>query len=229
MMTAPRGPVLVTGTSSGIGKAIALRLLADGRRVVGAARRTAGIDHPGYREVLANLGTAEGCVAAATAAAGATGFVHAAGFMAAADIGTLDASAGEEMWALHVAAAERLASALAPAMAPGGRIILIGSRAASGVAGRSQYAATKSALVALARSWAIELAARGVTVNVVAPAATDTPMLADPRRAGNAPKLPPIGRYIRPEEVAATVAFLTSDEASAITGQTITICGGASL
>ena len=79
------------------------------------------------------------------------------------------------------------------------------------------------------RSIAAELAPRGITVNIVAPGATDTPMLRDPKRASVAPKLPPIGRMIQPEEVAATVAFLLSPMAGAITGQTIIICGGASL
>ena len=87
------------------------------------------------------------------------------------------------MWRLHVDAATRLADALLPAMAQAGtraRAVLIGSRVWRGLAGRSQYAATKAALVSLARSWAAEVAERGVTVNVVSPAATDTPMLADP-------------------------------------------------
>jgi NAD(P)-dependent dehydrogenase (short-subunit alcohol dehydrogenase family) len=66
-------------------------------------------------------------------------------------------------------------------------------------------------------------------VNVVAPGATDTPMLKDPAREGVAPKLPPIGRLIRPEEIAALVVFLLSPEAGAITGQQIVVCGGASL
>jgi NAD(P)-dependent dehydrogenase (short-subunit alcohol dehydrogenase family) len=97
------------------------------------------------------------------------------------------------------------------------------------MAGRSQYAATKAALIALARSWAAEVAPRGVTVNVVSPAATATAMLEDPSRASAAPKLPPIGRMIQPEEVAALVTFLLSQQAAAITGQDIQICGGSSL
>ena len=75
----------------------------------------------------------------------------------------------------------------------------------------------------------MELAGRGITVNVVAPAATDTPMLQDAGRGGVSPRVPPIGRFVRPEEVAALTAFLLSDEAAAITGQQLVICGGASL
>src|SRR5213078_3778068 len=89
---------------------------------------------------------------------------------------------------------KRLSNAVAPKLPAGGRIVLIGSRTASGAAGHSQYAASKAALVALARSWAIELAPRGITVNVVAPAATDTAMLHDPARGQVEPRLPPIGR-----------------------------------
>ncbi len=135
------------------------------------------------------------------------------------------------MWRLHVDAAARLANALLPRMAEAGRgrMVLIGSRVAGGMPGRSQYAASKAALVALARSWAAEVVARGVTVNVVSPAATETPMLVDPARTSAQPKLPPIGRLIRPDEVAALVAFLLSDAAGAITGQDLLICGGSSL
>jgi len=118
-----------------------------------------------------------------------------------------------------------------PAMAErgAGRVVFVGSRVSRGMAGRGQYAATKAALVALARSWAAECASRGVTVNVVAPAATETAMLDDPGRAASAPRLPPIGRLIQPAEIAALVAYLLSPAAAAITGQEIAICGGASL
>ena len=81
----------------------------------------------------------------------------------------------------------------------------------------------------MARSWAIELAPRGVTVNVIAPAATDTPMLQDRARGEVTPRTPPIGRFVRPDEVAALTAFVLSEEAAAITGQQLVICGGSSL
>jgi NAD(P)-dependent dehydrogenase (short-subunit alcohol dehydrogenase family) len=155
--------------------------------------------------------------------------VHAAGLMHTARLGALDESDGEAMWAVHVGAAEVLVNQLADKMVVGGRIVLIGSRAAAGVAGRSQYAATKAALIGLARSWAAELVTRQITVNVVAPAATATPMLVDPNRVGTPPKTPPIGRFITPEEVAELAAFLLGPHAGAITGQHIVVCGGSSL
>ncbi len=149
--------------------------------------------------------------------------------MRAAPLGALNHADGAVLWRLHVDAAARLADLLLPRMPDGGRIVLIGSRTAGGSPGRSHYSASKAAMVALARSWAQELLPRGITVNVVAPATTDTPMLHDPARGAMPPKVPPIGRYISPEEVAALTAFLMGPEAGAITGQQILICGGASL
>jgi NAD(P)-dependent dehydrogenase (short-subunit alcohol dehydrogenase family) len=220
---------LVTGASSGIGAAIVTRLLADQWRVTGLDLAPAPTHAEGYAHHQLDLTDGAGLRDVLTRCDAVTALVHAAGVLRVGPLGALDADAGAAMWRLHVAAAEVLADALAPLLGAGGRIVLIGSRTASGAAGRSQYAASKAALVGLARSWAAELAPRGITVNVIAPAATDTPMLADPARKGVAPKLPPIGRFIRPEEIAALTAFLISAEAGAITGQHILVCGGASL
>jgi NAD(P)-dependent dehydrogenase (short-subunit alcohol dehydrogenase family) len=219
---------LVTGASSGIGAAIVARLVADGWRVTGISRRRGPFEHPAFEHLPLDLSEPH-VVAEAVANVDATALVHAAGVLKVGELGALNYEDGAAMWRLHVDVAERLANALAPRLPQGGRIVFIGSRTASGAPGRGQYAASKAALVALARSWAIELAPRGITVNVVAPAATETPMLKDPTRAGVAPKLPPLGRFIQPAEVAAAVAFFLSPEAGAITGQQLLICGGSSL
>lgn len=222
---------VVTGSSSGIGKAIAQALLDSGWAVTGLDLSAPTIENPRFQAVQVDLADAASLDAAAARLHGVDALVHAAGLLRLGSIGGLDHAAGELMWHLHVDAASRLANALADAMAAKGegRIVFIGSRVAQGMAGRGQYAATKAALIALARSWAAELAPRGVTVNVVSPAATQTAMAQDPARAATAPKLPPIGRLILPEEVAALVLYLLSPSAAAITGQDIQICGGSSL
>ncbi len=235
----------VTGTSSGIGLAIARRLLADGWHVLGFDRAPPVLADAQFTGFAVDLTDGVQIASALESAISllksrATdkterlvpdALVHAAGMLRVGPLGALDPADGEVMWRLHVDAATRLANRLLPAMqtAGRGRMVLVGSRVSVGIAGRSQYAASKAALVSLARSWAAESISAGVTVNVVSPAATDTPMLVDPARTGTAPRLPPIGRLIKPEEVAALVAFLLSDEAAAITGQDIAVCGGSSV
>ena len=210
---------VVTGTSSGIGQAIARRLLDGDWRVTGFDLAAPTLTTPRSTPSPSTSPTRGHALDALDAADGVTALVHAAGIMRGGKLGSLDLAAGETLWRLHVDAAVALADRLAPRLAAGGRIVLIGSRAARGVVAKSQYGAAKAALVGLARAWAKELAPRGITVNVVAPAATETAMLTDPARADMPPaEVPPMGRRIFPEEVAALVAFLLSGEAAAITG-----------
>ena len=225
---------IVTGTSSGIGQAITLKLLSEGWRVHGLDVAASKIHHAQFSSWtldLAKPGDLEATLDQIVSQHLPQVLVHAAGVLRVGSLGALDMQAGQLMWQLHVEVATRLANRILPIMkhARRGRMILVGSRVSGGIAGRSQYAATKAAILSLARSWAAESIAEGVTVNVVSPAATDTPMLKDPARVDTSPRLPPIGRLIQPEEVAALVAFLTRPEAAAITGQDIAICGGASV
>ncbi|MET3477063.1 SDR family NAD(P)-dependent oxidoreductase [Variovorax atrisoli] len=230
LATAPHA--VVTGSSGGIGRAIASHLLHAGWRVSGLDLAAPTLSsHAGFTHVAVDLGDAAAIARTTSTLQDASALVHAAGVLRVGPLGELDHAGGELMWRLHVDAATRLADALVPAMAARGhgRVVFVGSRVAQGLPGRGQYAATKAALIALARSWAAEVAARGVTVNVVSPGATQTSMLQDPARAGSAPRLPPIGRLIQPEEIAALTGFLLSPPAAAITGQDIPICGGSSL
>lgn len=225
------GHAVVTGATGGIGQAIVQRLLDAGWRVTGLDLGAAAARHAAYRHVAVDLCDDAATRQALRALDDVRALVHAAGLLRVAPLAQSESADGELMWKLHVDAAVRLTRDLAPAMVAqgGGRVVLVGSRVAQGMPGRGQYAASKAALVALARSWGAELAGQGVTVNVVSPAATQTGMLEDPARAASPARMPPIGRLIQPGEIAALVAFLLSAEAAAITGQDIAICGGASL
>ncbi|UDM08598.1 SDR family oxidoreductase [Halomonas sp. NyZ770] len=220
--------VLVTGCSSGIGLAICRHLLDQRFKVTGISRRLPPIDSELFHWVAADLNALHStrmelesrCFDA---------FVHAAGVMHTGELQAFDHDLAQQMWKLHVEVPALLVRQLMIEQAPLKRIILVGSRTQQGALGKSAYAASKAAQQGLIRSWAMELVEHQTTVNLVAPGATRTPMLADPKREGVAPRLPPMGRFIEPEEIAAITAFLLGDSARSITGQTLTVCAGSSL
>jgi NAD(P)-dependent dehydrogenase (short-subunit alcohol dehydrogenase family) len=115
-----------------------------------------------------------------------------------------------------------------------GRIVNISSLTVLGVARRSAYAASKAAIVSLTRPWALDLAETGITVNAVAPGPIETEMFRENTPAGSDAErrflsLIPMKRLGAPNEIAASIAFLLSDEASYITGQTLFVDGGGSI
>jgi NAD(P)-dependent dehydrogenase (short-subunit alcohol dehydrogenase family) len=220
---------VVTGASSGIGAATIRRLIRDGWHVTGFSRRDPQLDDDGFDWVPVDLSDVEQLKRCASKIGAVDAIVHAAGLQRSAPLGALKVEDGLDMWRIHVAAAELLVDALSARIRDGGRVVLVGSRTMTGNAGKSQYAATKSALTGMARSWAMELVDRSITVNVVAPGPTDTPMLNDPARVHTPPKVPPLGHFIDADEVAGLIGFLLGPHGRNITGQAIVQCGGASL
>lgn len=224
-----RKRALITGCSSGIGLETTHRLLHSGWDVIGIARRTPEIDHAAFSHLGIDLSRLSESIEQLKAIGPIDALVHAAGVMRVNPHTAATLAEAELMWHTHVESAFLLLKHLTPQLPDGGRIILLGSRAAQGAPNKSLYAASKSAYTGLARSVAIELIPRQITVNVVSPAATDTPMLKDPSRAGTPPVVPPFGRLIKPSEIAGTIEFLLSDAAASITGQNISVCAGATL
>ncbi|MDX3204721.1 beta-ketoacyl-ACP reductase [Streptomyces scabiei] len=113
-----------------------------------------------------------------------------------------------------------------------GRVVYISSAVAlRGESGQANYAASKAGLVGFARSMARELGSRGITFNVVAPGLTETSMseALSEEQLENLKTQIPLGRLARPEEIAATVAFLASEQASYITGAVVPVDGGAGM
>lgn len=241
-MTTPDLPpaALVTGTSTGIGRVVCEHLLARGHTVLALARRPTEIDHPALLSVCVDLAdrAATRAVAQDLAARWSiTTLVHNAGVIRPALLPDVALDDLDALTELHLGSAITLAQAALPAMraARFGRIVLLSSRGALGLATRSAYSATKAGMIGLARTWALELAADGITVNVVAPGPiTGTEMFhavvpAESERERKLAEAIPVKRLGTPEDVARAVDFFVDPGAGFVTGQTLYVCGGASV
>ena len=239
-MAAEPRVALVTGGSTGIGLAIVRHLLDAGCHVVSLARRAPDLRHERLEAVqvdLADVAATREAAADVAARRAPTVLVHNAGVIRPALIGEVDVADLDVLTHLHLSAAITLVQACLPAMraARHGRIVLMGSRGALGLATRTAYAATKAGMIGMARTWALELAADGITVNVVAPGPiADTEVFNSIVEAGSererqlAERIP-VKRLGTPDDVARATLFFTDPANSFVTGQVLYVCGGASV
>jgi 3-oxoacyl-[acyl-carrier protein] reductase len=228
---------IVTGASRGIGRAIAERLAAEGARVVvnyagsaaaaeELAARIGGLavraDVSQKQEVLEMFDRAE------TAFGGLDIVVNNAAVAVMKPLAEFSDEEFERVFAVNTRGAFYCCREAARRLRAGGRIVNISTGATvGGTAGGSVYCASKAAVEQFTRALARELAPRRITVNTVSPGFTETDMFASlPHLAELAPKLTPLGRAGRPEEIAAVVAWLCTEDASWITGQNIQAGGG---
>ncbi|CAM3603407.1 3-oxoacyl-ACP reductase FabG [Rahnella victoriana] len=232
---------LVTGASRGIGRAIAEKLVAGGAKVIGTATSEKGAEAIGEylgdngKGIMLNVvdsASIDQVLATIRAEFGEIDIlVNNAGITRDNLLMRMKDDEWQDILDTNLTSVFRLSKAVMRAMMKKrcGRIITIGSVVGTmGNAGQANYAAAKAGLIGFSKSLAREVASRGITVNVVAPGFIETDMtraLTDDQRAGILSSVP-ANRLGDAKEIASAVAFLASDEASYITGETLHVNGG---
>ncbi|ADP13880.1 short chain dehydrogenase family protein 6 [Achromobacter xylosoxidans A8] len=234
------GTALVTGGASGMGLAIVERLAHDGFRVVLADRnaelaakeaqalQTQGLD---VEHRVVDLTDEAATRALARSLAPLAALVNNAGLFDERKFFEVDSADYRRAFDVNLLAAATLTQEAARDMAPGAKIVNIASRAYLGAKNHPHYVASKAALVGYTRASAMELAARGILVNAIAPGLIDTPLLRNltPERLAAQLALQPTGRAGQPQDIANAVSFLAAPHMDFITGQVIFVDGGKSL
>ena len=232
-MTSNSRVALITGGNRGLGLAIAEKFKSEGYQVVVSHR--SGNAPAGIDGVIMDVTDAESVNAAVAKIEEKFGqidvLVANAGITKDGLVMRMSDEDFESVVETNLTGAFRVARACTRGMMKrkSGRIIFVGSVVGMlGSAGQVNYAATKSGLIGMARSFARELGSRGITANVVAPGFVDTEMTAvlDEKRKAEIVGAVPLGRFCTPEEVAGVVAFLASPEAAYISGAVIPVDGG---
>ncbi|QAA95015.1 SDR family oxidoreductase [Pollutimonas thiosulfatoxidans] len=237
-MTRPH-TAIVTGGSAGIGAEICRQMLNAGYEVISMARRAPDFTHARLHSVLVDLLDAEATAQASAELARqheVSHVVHNAGVIWPHLLPEVTLQELQGLTQIHLGAAISIVQAVLPAMeaAQFGRIVLMSSRGALGLPTRTAYSATKAGMIGMARTWALELAPKGITVNVVAPGPIQTDMFYDVIPAGsereqNIARGIPVQRLGRPDDVSRAVMYFADPANGFVTGQTLYVCGGASV
>ncbi|WP_415070432.1 SDR family NAD(P)-dependent oxidoreductase [Hyphomicrobium sp.] len=225
---------IITGSSSGIGRATASAFLAAGAQVVGFDIRS--IEESDCETLAVDVSDKaavdEAVKAAVMRLGGIDIVVNSAGIEIQSTLAGLDWAAFDRMYAVNVRGTAQVVQAALPYLSDGARIVNLASELAYlGREGSSAYCATKGAVLSMTRAWARELAPR-ILVNAVAPGPIDTPLLAFDamKPAEQALELNnPLRRIGRPEEVAEAILFVAGSGSNFMTGQCIAVDGGAAM
>ncbi|WP_405063015.1 SDR family oxidoreductase [Kribbella sp. NBC_01505] len=240
--------VVVTGASSGIGRAVAVQLAEAGAHVLGVGRRAdrlaeIGALHSGIETLVADVREVGAPAAIVDAAVEHWGRVDAlvnnAGVFVGMPLEDVNVAGIEELMAVNVTAPSLLANAVLPQLVKHqGAIVNVSSTFGHRpIPGGSHYGASKAALESLTRSWALELAPQGVRVNAVAPGPTESEALlaaglnqdqVDQVKAAEANRIP-LGRRGEPDEVAHWIVQLADPATTWVTGQVLAVDGGLAL
>ncbi|WP_116087618.1 SDR family NAD(P)-dependent oxidoreductase [Tropicimonas sp. IMCC34011] len=230
---------VITGGNKGIGADLAKRLLKEGYKVISVARNAPETEMEGLEHVECDLLDPEAVERAAADIAArheVTHLVHNAGVIWPNLVEEAKPSDITGLAQLHLGSALTLVQAFLPAMkARGfGRVMFNSSRAALGAATRTAYGASKAGMIGMARTWALELAPYGITVNVVAPG----PILTDnfwgivekgSQQEDDLARRIPVGRLGTVDDVTRAFLFFCDPLNGFVTGQTLYVCGGASV
>jgi NAD(P)-dependent dehydrogenase (short-subunit alcohol dehydrogenase family) len=238
--------VIVTGAAQGIGRAVALRLAAPGAHIAVWDVKTEGVEETAklcrdngavaaaYTVDVADADQIEKAVSAFDRAWGKPdGLVNNAGIFPRARALDMQLSEWEQVLRVNLTGTFVTARAVAARMKELGRGAIVNTasgRALAGAANGAHYSASKGGILALTKSLALDWASFGIRVNCVIPGLSDTAQprveMGDNKLYAAGAKIP-LGRIGQPQEIAAVVAFLLSDDAAYMTGQSVAVNGGA--